>query len=283
MKGLVDLHIHTTASDGTMSPREVVRYAKEKGISALAITDHDTVSGISEALSAGKEMDVEVIPGIEISVDLNIEMHLLGYFINKTPELEENLNEFKTKRNDRNKKIIKKLNELGFKIDLEEVLNVSGGEAVGRPHIASVLLRKGYVGSMSEAFELYLGAGGKAYAQREKVEPKEGIELILKAGGVPVLAHPKYLNLNNKKLDKLLVKLIEYGLAGMEVYYSTNTIYESGEYARLAIKHGLLITGGTDFHGKNKPEIEIGIGRGNMKIDYKIVKDLKEFKDRLGS
>ncbi len=274
-EGLVDLHVHTTASDGTMSPKQLVKYAKQKGISALGITDHDTIAGIEEAGDAGKLLGVEVIPGIEISVDYKGEMHILGYYVKETPKFNKKLEEFKGKRNARNLRIIEKLRELGMAISWKEVSEAAGGETVGRPHIAVVLVNKGYTNSIKSTFEKYIGKGKKAYVERDKVEPKEGIELILEAGGIPVLAHPKYLNLGENQLNDLLEKLKDYGLLGIEAYYSMNTKYETGLYLRLAIKHGLITTGGTDFHGENKPEIDIGVGRGNMKLGYKMVQELK--------
>lgn len=274
-EGLVDLHVHTTASDGTMSPKQLVAYAKQKGITALSITDHDTISGVEEAMDAGRLLGVEIIPGIEISVDYKGEMHILGYYVKETPKFNKKLEEFKDKRDARNLKIIEKLRELGMVISWEEVSHAARGETIGRPHIAMVLVNKGYTDSIKSAFEEYIGKGKKAYVERDKVEPKEGIELILETGGIPVLAHPKYLNLGENELNHLLEELKDYGLLGIEAYYSMNTKDETGLYLRLAIEYGLITTGGTDFHGENKPEIDIGVGRGNMKLGYKIVQELK--------
>ena len=274
MDELIDLHVHTTASDGTMSPKQIVSYAKQKGLIAIGITDHDTISGIEEAQKEGKLLGIEVIPGIEISTEFNGEMHLLGYYIKETFQLIKKLNGIRDKREIRNVKIISKLNERGIDVSLEEVKEIAKGESIGRPHIAMVLMQKGYVDSVRTAFDKYLGKGKIAYVDREKVSPEEGIKIILEAGGLPVLAHPKYLNLSGAELDILLVKLKEYGLVGIEAYYSMNTKNETGIYLRVAIKHGLAVTGGTDFHGNNKPEIDIGTGKGNMKLKYDIVNNL---------
>ena len=274
MDELIDLHVHTTASDGTMSPKQIVSYAKQKGLIAIGITDHDTISGIEEAQKEGKLLGIEVIPGIEISTEFNGEMHILGYYIKETFQLIKKLNGIRDKREIRNVKIISKLNERGIDVSLEEVKEIAKGESIGRPHIAMVLMQKGYVDSVRTAFDKYLGKGKIAYVDREKVSPEEGIKIILEAGGLPVLAHPKYLNLSGAELDILLVKLKEYGLVGIEAYYSMNTKNETGIYLRVAIKHGLAVTGGTDFHGNNKPEIDIGTGKGNMKLKYDIVNNL---------
>ena len=273
---MVDLHVHTTASDGTLSPSDTVKHAKKMGIEAIAITDHDTISGIDEAMKTGDLVGVEVIPGIEISVDYNGEMHILGFFINKTEGFSKWLNEFRATRKDQNTKIIQMLNELGFNISFEEVEEFSKEGSIGRPHIASVLMKKGYVKSINEAFDKYIGAGKKAYVERVRISPKEGIDAILKAGGIPVLAHPKFLGLDENKLDNLLSQLKSYGLKGIEAYYSLNTSLETGLLLRLAIKHNLLVTGGTDYHGSIKPDIEMGIGLGDTKVNYSIVNKLKE-------
>ena len=274
MDDLIDLHVHTTASDGTMSPKQLVRYAKQKGLVALGITDHDTISGIKEAQIEGNLLGIEVIPGIEISTEYDGEMHILGYYIKETSQFKKKLNEIRDKREIRNVKIISKLSNIGINISLGEVEEVAKGESIGRPHIAMVLMRKGYVDSIRTSFNKYIGKGKIAYVDREKVDVEEGIKLILEAGGLPVLAHPKYLNLSGAELDILLGKLKNYGLIGIEAYYSMNTKDETGLYLRLAIKHGLAVTGGTDFHGSNKPEIDIGIGKGNMKLKYDIVNSL---------
>lgn len=281
MRGLVDLHIHTTASDGSMKPDEVVYYAKQKGIIALSITDHDTVAGIKEAKRVGMSIGVEIIPGIEISAEYDGELHILGYYIDEVPYLKEKLKEFQTRRELRNIKIVQNLQRMGIKISWEEVLSKSKGETVGRLHIGMVLVEKGYCKDLNSAFDEYLGYGKKAYVKKEKIKPEECIEIILKSGGIPVLAHPKYLNLRWHQLNNLLIQLKKVGLAGLEVYYSMNTDEETDMFKKLAEKHDLVATGGTDFHGTNRPEIEIGVGKGNMNLHYEIVEGIKQwFKKR---
>lgn len=271
---MIDLHVHTTASDGTMSPRELVFYAKEKGLSAVAITDHDTISGINEAVKAGEECGIEVVPGVEISVDYSQEMHILGYFINDSKALSDKLFDIRERRNNRNIKVVNKLNELGFKITMDEVLGKAKGESVGRVHIALVLIEKGYAKDVQSVFAQYLAVGSPAYFKREKLLPKEGIELILQAGGIPVLAHPVFFKEND--LITAVSMLKQFGLAGMEAYYSMNSIEETERLLAIAKKFNLLVTGGTDFHGRNKPEIEIGVGKGNMKVEYDILQKMKK-------
>lgn len=275
MKKLIDLHVHTTASDGTMTPIEVVKYAKLKNVIAIAITDHDTLAGYSELIHSNID-GVEIIPGIELSTEYRGELHILGYYINETDSFKKQLESQRDSRDVRNKRIIEKLNSIGMNITSEEVQEQAKGESIGRPHIGSVLINKGYCKRMDETFEKYIGEGKIAYVERQRISPEEGIAMILAAGGVPVLAHPKFLNLSFNKLDKLIERLKNEGLAGIEAYYSMNTVSETGEYLRLAIKHNLIATAGSDFHGKNKPEIDLGTGRGNMDYSYEIVKKLKQ-------
>lgn len=278
-QGYIDLHTHTTASDGTLTPAALVGRARERGLRAVAITDHDTVEGLPEALAEGEKTGFEVVPGVEISVDYNNgEMHILGYYINHTSEpLLASLAQLQEYRRERNPRMILKLREQGMDISIEEVEQAAGGSVVGRPHFAAVMVKKGYVADTREAFDKYLGAGQAAYVKKEKLTPEEGIRLIQAAGGVPVLAHPKYLKDHNAdRLSALLEKLKSVGLKGIEAYYTTHTSAETDLYLELARRHELLVTGGSDFHGANKPEIELGIGEGNLQIPYELVTELKD-------
>lgn len=274
---LIDLHTHSTASDGSMSPAEIVRLAREKGLSAIALTDHDTVDGVEEALEEGKRSGVEVIPGIEISVDFKPEMHILGYFpaINGYTGIRQELEVVKQGREVRNKKIINRLNELGIDITLEEVKGVALGDIMGRPHIARVLVNRGFVSSIDEAFDRYLCREGLAYFKRVELKPGDGINAIRNAGGLPVLAHPVFLGKSNGELDTLLAELKEFGLAGIEALYSENSKEDTGNFLRLAIKYELLVTGGSDFHGSFKPGIELGRGRGRLEVPYELLEKLR--------
>ncbi|MDT3701014.1 MAG: PHP domain-containing protein [Thermincola sp.] len=274
--GLIDLHVHTTASDGTMSPVEVVAYAAAKGLQAIAVTDHDTIAGVEAAVGAGRELGLEVVPGVEVSVDYHGEMHILGYFFDaRNSGLQDGLAKLRQYRDERNPRMIEKLRELGFDITLEEVMEEAQGSVVGRPHVAAVMLKKGYVTSFDQAFDWYLGTGKAAYVKKERLTPKEGIELIRAAGGIPVLAHPKYLKTDAGNLNSLIIELKDYGLQGIEVFYTSHTPEETRFFHELALINGLMVTGGTDFHGQNKPDIEIGTGEGSLAVEYSILEQLK--------
>lgn len=272
----IDMHTHTTASDGSMTPAGIVEYAKAEGLSAIAITDHDTMNGIQEAKNVGAAIGIEVIPGVEIGVEFQPEMHMLGYFFNEDYEsLQKVLNRLRENREERNPKIIKKLNELGFDISYEEVVKAANGSVVGRPHIAKVLMDKGYVESIADAFDKYLASGKPAYFKKDKLTPKEGIEEIVKAGGLPVLAHPMYLNKDLNELCELLTELKNYGLAGVEVYYSQQNDELIKEYEKLANRLGLCMTGGSDFHGRFKPDVKLGFAYGEKRIPYELLEKLR--------
>ncbi|MGE4273139.1 MAG: PHP domain-containing protein [Desulfitobacterium sp.] len=251
-----DLHCHTTASDGLLTPRELVKSAAEKGLKAIGITDHDTLSGWEEAIHAGQLFGVDIVKGVELNTDWNgIEVHILGYEMNPMSTiLQEKLSELREARSKRVNTIIEKLRELGLPIQKSEVEKVSRGESVGRPHIAQVLMSKGVVGSVKEAFERYIGAGAPAYVPRYKITPEEGIDLVRQAGGVSVLAHPGIFG-----LERGVARWVEAGLQGIEVCHSEHSREDEKKYRELAKKSGLLMTGGSDFHGEErKPGIQIG-------------------------
>ena len=276
--GYVDLHLHTTASDGVRTPSEIVNYARTKRLQAIAITDHDTIEGVEEALSEGKRIGLEVIPGIEISAEyLHGTMHLLGYFLDiHHPILIEKLDFLQRARAERNPRIVEKLNALGIQITYDEVVRVSGGGQVGRPHFAQVLLEKGYVRSIQEAFERFLRKGAQAYADKFRFAPSEAIGIINGAGGVAVVAHPNTLGLGEiAELDELIFRLVKQGLGGIEIYYPEHSPSDVGRYKFLANKYGLAVTGGTDYHGIEGDSLDIGVGRGDMRLPYSIVEDLK--------
>ncbi|MBN2244751.1 MAG: PHP domain-containing protein, partial [Candidatus Aminicenantes bacterium] len=261
--GYVDLHIHSTASDGVLSPSEIVRYAKAKGLQAIAITDHDTIEGCKEGLAEGERIGFEVIPGIEISAEhFPGTMHILGFFLDiHHPFLNERLKFLQKARAERNPKIVEKLNGLGIDITFEEVLRASGGGQVGRPHFANVLLEKKYVRSFQEAFDRFLKKGAPAYVEKFRFTSKEALHLINEAKGVAVLAHPKTLGMNGySELEKLILQLVGEGLKGIEVYYPEHSAAEIAQYKTLAERYGLLSTGGTDYHGMEKNQLDIGVG-----------------------
>jgi predicted metal-dependent phosphoesterase TrpH len=281
--GYVDLHLHTTASDGVRSPSNLVNYAKEKGLRAIAITDHDTIEGLEEAMAEGRKINFEVIPGIEISAEYSPgSMHLLGYFLDiHHPLLNERLAYLQKARAERNPKIVEELNRLGIKVTYEDVIKASGGGQVGRPHFAQVLLERGYVRSIQEAFERFLKKGAPAYHDKFRFKAEEAIHFIQEASGVAVIGHPNTLGANGtSELDALLSQLVKEGLKGIEIYYPEHSPAEVATYKFLAEKYGLVMTGGTDYHGIEGNGLEVGVGRGNMKLPYSIVEALKAARNR---
>ena len=274
----IDLHTHTTFSDGSFSPTELVDLATQQGLDILAITDHDTTEGLSEALEATKNLSLELIPGIELSAQFqNREMHILGYFINLTdPQFQARLEDLRATRFDRIHYILDRLDLLGMDISLEEVQQASGAGTIGRPHIAQVLVAKGYVKSMKEAFEQLLGSRGKAYVQRIVPEAQEIIEWITEAGGIPVLAHPYWEGFNKEDSTTACQTLVEQGLQGLEVFYGTFSARQISFNLGLARRFDLLMTGGSDFHGTVKPDITLGKGRGSLHVPAKVVDQLRK-------
>ena len=272
-----DLHLHTSASDGLYPPAEVVKQAKDKGYTAIAITDHDTTDGLTEALVAGKKLGVEVIPGIELStLDTDREIHILGYYPDpENAQLQEMLSKMIEARKNRAFKMVEKLNNLGFNISLARVKEIAGSQFIGRPHIARALLEKGYITEMAEAFsEDFIGRGGRGYVERYKVTPVEGIKVLKQAGAIPVLAHPGFLSKGEPVSEEEIKVLIYPGLRGIEVFYSKHTPEQTETYKTLATKYGLLITGGSDCHGQ--PNVPNTLG--SVKLPYKYVRTLKELK-----
>jgi predicted metal-dependent phosphoesterase TrpH len=266
-----------------LSPSEIVRYAKAKGLQAIAITDHDTIEGCEEGLSEGEKIGFEVIPGIEISAEHSPgSMHILGFFLDiHHPLLNERLAYLQKARAERNPKIVEKLNRLGINITFEEVVKASGGGQVGRPHFANVLLEKKYVRSFQEAFDRFLKKGAPAYVDKLRFTSKEALHFINEAKGVAALAHPNTLGMDGySELEKLILKLVEEGLKGIEVYYPEHSAAEVAQYKTLAERYGLLATGGTDYHGIEKNALDIGVGKGKMKIPFSIVENLKAVRNR---
>ncbi|MBM7558645.1 PHP domain-containing protein [Marinitoga litoralis] len=257
---LLDLHSHSIYSDGTLSPEELILKAKEKNLTIYSITDHDNIDAQKEAMYYANKYNVNYITGLEISTKFKNMFDILGYNISlDNHELNAALKKVQDFRKNRNKLMIEKLNSLGFDISLDEVINEADGDVVGRPHFARVLLKKGYVKDRDEAFNKYLGDGKIAHIPKEKILPEEAVKLIKNAGGYPVIAHPKYLKLTYKELKELVLKLKEYGLWGIEVYYPKHSNSEIKMFRDLAIETGLYITAGSDFHGANKPDIDLGM------------------------
>ncbi|MFP4084766.1 MAG: PHP domain-containing protein [Desulfonatronovibrio sp.] len=272
----IDLHTHSTASDGTYTPFELVRLARNINLKAIALTDHDTTGGLNEALKAAREMNMEVIPGCELSVEFQGVMHIVGLWLEPdAPKLNQSLLELRDKRNARNEIIIEKLQSQGIAITYEEVRNLAGDASIGRPHICRVLMNKGAVSSVQEAFDRYLGPGGKAYVPKEKFNPEKAISILKDEQATVILAHPFSLNLQHDELRKELYRLKDLGLDGMEVYYPEHTPEQTRYYSSLCAELDLLPSGGSDFHGSVKPHIKLGKGRGKLALPYSLLQDMK--------
>ena len=273
--GPVDLHVHSTASDGSLTPSELVSLAVKNGLSAIALTDHDTVSGIDEALTAAGE--IEVIPGIEIScIYEEKELHILGLFIDHHSRgLACFLEAAAARRKERNRKILEAFQRDGFQLSWEDLLSGHQETTVTRAHFARALLKKGYVSSVDQAFREYLNPECPYYRPREAILPKEALEAIRSAGGLSVLAHPCQYRLGWNKTEVLLSYLKDLGLDGVECWHSSNHIEESRKLRSLAEAYGLFPTGGSDFHGAAKPDIELGKGRGNLRIPYSVLENVR--------
>jgi predicted metal-dependent phosphoesterase TrpH len=275
---LIDLHSHSNASDGSDDPVTLVQRAAAAGIRSLALTDHDTQSGVGPALAEASRSGIELIPGTELSLAWEGgAMHLVVLFLAPgAGPLQDRLEEIRTARHARNGEILEMLDSLGLPVGPDEVAAVAGGESVGRPHIAAAMVGRGYVESIAEAFELYLGWGRPAYRPRWRLAPEEGIGLALESGAVPVLAHPHTLGLNNsEEVSTTLRRLKEAGLRAMECYCPLYSPIEREGYAALAARFGLLPSGGSDYHGTFKPGIELGVGRGNLSVPAHLLDALR--------
>jgi len=267
LRGCIDLHMHSTCSDGALEPEYLVEWAAHLGLRAIALTDHDTTRGVRRAQARGAQLGVEVIPACEITVAFSGgTFHLLGFYVDvDNVAFNERMAAQVRSRNERNALIVKALGEHGMHITHEELAAEAGEAVVGRPHIAHVMIRKGYVREFREAFDYWLGDGKPCFFNKEDFSPKDAIELVLHAGGVPVLAHPRWLNFKDMaKLEAYLVELKGYGLRGVEVIYSDHEDSLQAALKDIAKRHDLLITGGSDFHGGGvvKPEVTLGHGPG---------------------
>ncbi|MDE7298596.1 MAG: PHP domain-containing protein [Lachnospiraceae bacterium] len=278
----IDLHVHSNKSDGTLTPAEVAKHAAERGLTAIALTDHDCVSGIDEAEQAAASLRaaghaLRIIPGVEISADYkNGDIHILGLFINPSdPALTAALDEAIRCRDARNAKMVQNLRNAGIDITLEELLFEAKDTVVTRAHFARFLQAHGYVKDRTEAFRRYLDRDTPYYVRREYLQPARAIELIRGAGGVPVLAHPLLYHLTPDGVKELVAQLKSAGLGGIEAIYSANTGTDESFVRQLASRYDLAISGGSDFHGANKPDIEIGTGRGNLRIPEDLLDALR--------
>lgn len=281
----IDLHIHSTASDGTVSPSKIISLAHSLNIGAIAITDHDTIDGSKEALTLDIPHSLKLLTGVEISVSSNPSLpyagsfHMLGYSIRlDDPVLNRTLDMLQDARRNRNHKIVKRLNNLGINLSLKDVADEFGEGQLGRPHIAQFMVKRGFVKSINEAFDKYLGTGKPAYVDKYRLDCGRAIEIILASGGIPVLAHPFFLHIENKdRFEDLIVSLKKIGLKGIEAYYPEHSPDLTVFYAEIANRYDLLITGGTDFHGSIKPDIKMGSGRGDLFVPYSLYENLVRF------
>ncbi len=284
---MVDLHMHSNFSDGSDSPTQLVEKAKTLGLTAIALTDHDTIDGIPEFMAAGEQLGMITVPGVEISVDTKLpnngHMHMLGLFIDpQSKRLKDTLDYLRTQRNLRAEKIIRKLNELGVAITLEELLEEAGEGSIGRPHVAKILVRKGVVSSIQEAFDIYLAKGKPAYMDKVKLGEEDAINMIHEAGGLAILAHAHLMNYDTfEEARERIMQLKAIGLDGFEIYYSTMPEEYTRGLIELAKAEGFVVSGGSDYHGANKDNIEMGSGLGTLQVPDEIYWNLKEAHQRL--
>ena len=274
----IDLHIHTTASDGTFTPEEAARYAAQKGLAAIAITDHDTAAGAVNAAALGAKYGLEVIPGIELSTDyLDLGVHILGYFIDpQSPALNCVLEWVIEERRRRNGEIAGLMRRDGVDVSLDSLCERFPGTVIGRPHFAAVLVEQGRCRSVDEAFARYLSPGMRYYRERRYMPVREAFDVIRKAGGKAVFAHPFQYRLPEPELLELTRCLTECGCVGMECLYSGYSKQQSDYLMDLAARFGLCVTGGSDFHGKRKPHIDMGSGTGELCVPYELLERLRE-------
>ena len=274
----VDLHIHSTASDGTSSPSELLMMAVSQNLAAIAITDHDTVEGSREARQIGIPPQLKFVTGVEIStgppptVDCDGSLHILGYAVDlDDPALNQALDLLQKARKTRNPQIVERLNALGFEMSLDDIRKKIGKSQLGRPHIAQHMVRRGYVSSIDEAFDNYLSHGKPAYVDKYRIPCNQAIDIIRSSGGIAVLAHPVLLEFDSAdRLEIAVVELVKLGLGGIEVYYPEHSVENTEFYESLADKYNLIKTGGTDYHGQINPEIRMGSGRGDFFVPFSV-------------
>ena len=278
----VDFHTHSTCSDGTFTPTELIKYAENVGLSAIALTDHDSVDGIEEAILASKDTNLEFIPGIEFSVTADTEIHIIGLFIDhKNETLLKTIKKTRSQRKGRMEEICEKLRAHGFDITYEEASKLAGGDFLGRAHIAHLMMNKGYVETVKEAFDKYIGLNKPCYAVKKEITPEDAITAIRSAGGLAFLAHLHQTKFDNERLYKLLKELKGYGLNGIEGYYTEYSDENIVEFRTLAQKLSLFYSGGSDFHGSMKPKVSLKTGYGDLHIPYSTLTTLRRLKSKI--
>lgn len=275
---MIDLHAHSTASDGSDSPAALMALAARRELAAVALTDHDTVQGFGEARAAADKLGVRLVQGCELSCEVgSATMHLLVYFLSDGPgPLQDRLAGLQAARADRNRRIVDVLQAHGLDVTLDEILTEAGGGSVGRPHVAGVLLRKGYVDSVQDAFDRWLGNGKPAYLDRERLLPAEAIALAHASGAVAVLAHPTSLGYEAAELEQFVAGLAADGLDGIECEYGRYSPETRARLRTLAGRHGLAVTGGSDYHGRYKPDLALGTGLGDLQVPDDLLDALEE-------
>lgn len=274
---MIDLHCHSTFSDGSLAPEQLIAEAAKIGLVALALTDHDTTAGLPRFLAAAAGGPVRAVPGVELSVDCSSGvMHMLGYWMDlENPELLRQMAWIRDGRAMRNRTMLEKLNALGFAMTWDEVQAFAGEDVVGRPHFAQVMLQKGYAKDKNEAFDKWLGDGKPGYADRPRLTAEVAVALIRQAGGVAVLAHPYSLHVGKDAMASLLIELAAAGLAGVECYYSEHSADLTKEYLAMARQANLVPTGGSDFHGEVSPGIHLGVGFGGLCVPDEVLAQLE--------
>jgi predicted metal-dependent phosphoesterase TrpH len=279
----IDLHIHTNASDGSYSPPEILVFARERRLGAISITDHDSIDGVKAFVETCDASDIRFLTGVEITAQappafqLSDSLHILGYGIRiDDPELSRLLATLQRARDERTPRMVSRLQELGMAITVEELASAFPGPQLGRPHIAQLMVRKGYAASIDDAFDRYLSSGKPGYVDKPRISHGAAAKAIGHAGGLVVLAHPGLYNLPDDVLDALLASLKADGLQGVEIYYPEHSEAQISLYERLAEKYGLIATGGTDFHGAATPGIEVGVGRGDFHVPYALYEKVLE-------
>jgi hypothetical protein len=274
---VIDLHTHSTVSDGSDPPERIPELAAAAGCSAVALTDHDRTDGLAAAAEAATALGVELVRGVEISCEHPGTMHLLVYFVpDGEGPLQDELVRLQEARDSRNRRMADLLERLGLPVTYDEIQQEAGGMGAGRPHVAAILVRKGVVGSIQEAFDVWLAKGRPAYLDKERLAPEVAVRLAVASRGVPVLAHPFSLGLTPAATEATVAELAGYGLAGMEAVYGRYSVEERSAVAAMAARHGLVATGGSDHHGTYKPDLHVGIGRGDLNVDDSVLDRLRE-------
>jgi predicted metal-dependent phosphoesterase TrpH len=274
---VIDLHTHSTVSDGSDPPERIPELAAAAGCAAVALTDHDRTDGLAAATVAAAALGVELVRGVEISCEHKGTMHLLVYFLPPGDgPLQDELVRLQEARDSRNRHMADLMERLGLPVTYQEIQDEAGGMGAGRPHIAAILVRKGIVGSIQEAFDEWLAKGRPAYLDKERLAPATAVRLGVASGGVPVLAHPLSLGLSPADTAATVAELVGYGLAGVESMYGRYSVSERAAMAELAGRNGLVATGGSDHHGRYKPDLQVGIGRGDLDVPDSVLDDLRE-------